>query len=54
MGVPIDDLKYLIDIQMQQKKWKNSLISKTVIFCFKCFEKNTLNLSSLKPHFFSL
>jgi hypothetical protein len=53
MGVPTNDLQHYFELQIQ-KNIKKSLISKpkTVIFYFKCFEKKTLNLSSLKPHIF--
>jgi hypothetical protein len=50
MGVSISDLQDFFEFQTQVMR--KNLISKpeTMIFCFKCFEKKTLNLSSLKPH----
>jgi hypothetical protein len=52
MGAPISDLQDFFELQMQQSNEKKISKSKTVIFCLKCFEKKTLNLSSLKPHIF--
>jgi hypothetical protein len=54
VGAPTSDLQDFFELQMQKKRKENSLIStfETMIFCLKCFEKKTLNLSSLKPHIF--